>query len=185
MAEAVIFMANGTEECETLITVDVFRRAGIPIEIVSIEDDKTVMTAHSVPVVCEKTLDEFSLGEEKFLIIPGGLKGVERMVACERLGELIKAHHKAGKPLAAICAGPTVLGSLGLLEGHKATCFPGCEDGLGENVDYQGDAYALADREIVTGRGVGATFEFALKLLEILRGKESSDELRRKLQYPC
>lgn len=185
MREAVIFLADGTEECEALIVVDVLRRAGVDIQTVSVEVDKTVMTSHSIPVACDESLLNFQEGSEIYMIIPGGLKGTDRMKGLPELKDLLEAHRAKGGKLAAVCAGPTVLGHFGLIKGKEAAVFPGCEAGLGEDVTYLKDARVHKDDWLITGRGLGVSFDFALAILADLRGQEEADKLSRQIQYTC
>lgn len=183
MREAVIFLANGSEECEALIVVDVLRRAGIGISTVSIEKDKTIVSAHDIAIACDETLAGFKAGSETIMVIPGGLAGTDRMKKSAELKEVLKAHLAKGGKLAAICAGPTVPASFGLIDGKEACCFPGCESGLGEKVSYIKDAYVHQDDWLITGRGVGATFDFALAIVAELRDQATADKLAEHLQY--
>lgn len=183
MREAVIFLTDGTEECEALIVVDVLRRAGIDITTVSLKKDKTILSLHNVPVGCDESISEFKAGSETFMIVPGGLAGTNRMKEDQKLKEVLKAHLDKGGKLAAICAGPTVLAHFGLIDGKTAVCFPGCEGDLGDKVTYDKDSYVRQDDWLITGRGVGATFDFALAIVAELRDRKTADELAGKLQY--
>ena len=183
MPEAIIFLTDGSEEAEALIVVDVFRRAGIGIKTVSLKYEPTISSAHHIPIGCDLTLKDFKACDETFMIIPGGLGGTDKMKENELLKETLTKHREKGGKLAAICAGPTVLGHFGLIDGKHAACFPGCEDGLGDTVQYEKDAYVYKDDWLITGRGVGATFDFALALVAELRDQKTADELAGKLQY--
>ncbi len=182
MAEAIIFLANGTEECEALLVVDILRRAKISIEMVSVEDTTEIISAHQVRIQCDKTLDEVSSEEVDLLIVPGGLEGTNRMKANTKLTELLLKHREKSGNLAAVCAGPSVLGSLGLLSGRVATAYPGFGDKLGAGANFQDEA-VIHDRDVITGRGLGASIPFALKLVELLRDHETAKQIAQEIVY--
>lgn len=179
MKKVALFLANGFEEIEALGTVDILRRAQIPVETVSITDEKKVTGAHNIPVLADKTFAELDFSAIEVLVLPGGMPGAKHLDEHEELKRKIKEHAEKGKVVAAICAAPIVLGGLGLLDGKKATCYPGFEPGLiGANVT--GDNVSV-DKNIVTGKGPGLVFEFALKLVETIAGAGTRKEVQEGL----
>lgn len=181
MTKVSIFMANGTEECEALLVVDILRRAEIQIDTVSIEEDKTILSAHDVRITCDKSLDEFTLEGHELLVLPGGLGGTNRMKENKKLEEIFRKFHEQKQNIAAVCAAPTVLAAYGLFDGHKATVYPGMDDQL-TNAEYQ-DETVIQDKNLITARGLGASIPFALKLVEILRDKETADKVAKAFVY--
>lgn len=176
-----MFFATGFEEVEALSVVDLLRRDNIDIKMVSVTGKKEVTSSHNVTIVMDMLLEEVSLDNARMLIMPGGMPGVSNLKACTRLNEMIVEFNKNNGLLAAICAGPTVYGELGILEGKNAVCYPGCEEGLlGAKVNT---CEVITDGNITTSRGMGTAIEFGLKLVEILDSKEKSDELRKKIVY--
>ncbi|MBQ1439174.1 MAG: DJ-1/PfpI family protein [Solobacterium sp.] len=172
-----IFLAKGFEDCEGLITIDMLRRAGIPVDSVSITDDLIVETSHGVRLFADKTWKEIDPSEYDVLILPGGKAGTMNLDAFESLRNALKAHFESGKLTCAICAAPSVLGHLGILNGKHYTSFP----------DFASDAYggiyekelAVEDGNVITGRGMGATIEFARLIIRRL----TDDAVMRKLEY--
>ena len=172
-----IFLAKGFEDCEGLITIDMLRRAGIPVDSVSITDDLIVETSHGVRLFADKTWKELDPSESDVLILPGGKVGTMNLDAFEPLKNALKAHFESGKLTCAICAAPSVLGHLGILNGKHYTSFP----------DFASDAYggiyekelAVEDGNVITGRGMGATIEFARLIIRRL----TDDAVMRKLEY--
>lgn len=184
MSQAVIFIADGTEECEAISVIDLLRRAGIDIKTVAVKKggEKNVLTAHNISMECDESLDDFELSGEEFLIIPGGLDGTNTMKACEPLSKMLKKQIEEGRKLAAICAGPTVLGELGLLEDKNCTCYPGCEDGLGKGAKFQ-DTGVVKDGNIITGQGLGSAIPFALRIIAEMEGAEKALEVADDIVY--
>lgn len=170
-----IFLANGFEEIEAIAPIDVLRRAELEVVTVSISDRKTVEGAHGIKVKADQLFTETTFGENDYYILPGGLDGMLNLSAHEGVNELLKKQHSAGKKLAAICASPSVLGNLGILEGKEATCYPGFEEKLvGATVSTKS---VVEDGNVITGKGPGVAIEFALKIVETLKGKAVADEV--------
>ena len=120
MSKVTAFITDGTEESECLIAVDLLRRAGIETELVSWNGSKEGLSSHKIRITVDKTFEEASFTDSDMLFIPGGMPGVTNLTAHEGLAEALKAQAAADKYIAAVCAGPSVLGGLGLLEGKKA-----------------------------------------------------------------
>lgn len=177
------FLASGFEDIEALAPIDIMRRAGLQVETVSITDDKVVTSAHGVPVVADRLLSEIDFEEAELLFLPGGLPGATNLDACQPLREGILQHAKAGRLTSAICAAPLVLGHLGLLEGRKATCYPGFETEL-HGAEYTA-ALVEQDGNFVTGKGPGAAMELGYVLVERLVNRETADALRQGMMYTC
>ena len=172
-----VFLAEGFEEIEALTPVDVLRRAGLSVQTVSVMDEQVVAGAHGVPVVADKMFAEINPEDAEMILLPGGLPGATNLDAHEGLSRMILDFAAAEKPLAAICAAPLVLGNRGLLQGKKATCYPGFETYL------QGAEYTAAlvekDGNIITGKGPGAAMEFAFAIVEKYCGIEKVNELKQ------
>lgn len=176
-----VFFATGFEEIEALAPVDIMRRAGIEVKTVSVTGDPVVAGTHGVPVVTDILLENVDWSTADALVLPGGLPGATNLGACEPLCQhLVEAADK-GLLVAAICAAPMVLGRLGLLQGRKATCYPGCEAAL-EGADYTA-SMVQADGQIITGRGPAAAMEFGYALVDALLGTGTSAPLRDGMIY--
>ena len=172
-----VFLAEGFEEIEALTPVDVLRRAGLSVQIVSVMDEQIVAGAHGVPVLADKMFAEINPEDAEMILLPGGLPGATNLDAHEGLGQMIQDFAKEEKPLAAICAAPLVFGNRGLLQGKKATCYPGFETYL------QGAEYTAAlvekDGNFITGKGPGAAMEFAFAIVEKYCGIDKVNELKQ------
>ena len=160
MAKVYVFLANGFEDIEALIPVDVLRRGGVEVVTVSVvKDSQVVETAHRVRIEADKQFADCDFSDADLLMLPGGMPGASNLNNHEGVRQALLKQHAAGKRVAAICAAPMVLGSLGILRGRRATCYPGMEAKLeGAIVTEQ---MAVTDGHIVTGRGPAAAAEFA------------------------
>ena len=171
-----LFFATGTEEIEALATVDILRRAGIDVQIVSITNERTVVGAHGIRIEADAIISQVNFATAQMLILPGGMPGATNMADNATLIERVRDHAYIGRPIAAICAAPLVLGRLGLLEGKRATCSPGFEGEL------RGATYTAAlveqDGQYITGKGPAAVFDFAYAIVERLKDKATADQLR-------
>ena len=170
-----IFLAEGFEEMEAMFPLDIMRRGGLNVKTVSVTGNKTVVSSHRVPVVADELIENLSEEDIEMIVLPGGMPGAATLDKHEGLRKLILDFAAKGKPIAAICAAPMVLGKLGLLKGKKATCYPSFEQYLdgAECVN----AHVVRDGNIITGMGPGAAMEFALTIVDLLVGKEKVDEL--------
>ncbi|MBR1681958.1 MAG: DJ-1/PfpI family protein [Bacteroidaceae bacterium] len=176
-----LFFATGTEEIEALATADILRRAGLDVEIVSITGERTVTGAHGIRVEADALLDDVEFFDADLLVLPGGMPGATNLADCATLNERIRDHVIVGRPVAAICAAPLVLGRLGLLQGKRATCYPGFEGELA-GATCTG-ALVERDGQFITGKGPAAVFEFGYALVELLKDKATADALRQGMLY--
>jgi 4-methyl-5(b-hydroxyethyl)-thiazole monophosphate biosynthesis len=172
-----VMMADGFEEIEALAVVDVLRRGGVETIMVSVKNDKVVLSARDIPVVADTTIDKIEVAADDMIVLPGGGKGVEGLYASELLKKLLTVHNDRKGNIAAICAGPTIPGRMGLLKGIKATCYPGCEDDLEGSVISHDDV--VADQNFITSRGPGTAFEFSFELLEKIKGSEVKNKVSK------
>ena len=181
--KAYMFLADGVEEIEALTPVDVLRRAGIEIVTVSVMGRGDILGSHGI-VVGADTLLENREAEEyldaDMIILPGGKKGTDLLLANRKLAEIIRLFDKSGKMLAAICAAPGIYGRMGLLMGKNATVYPGFEDFM-IGADCTGES-VVTDGRYTTAKGMGVSLQFALRLVNILSSKEKADELAEQLQ---
>ena len=182
MAKVYVFLADGFEDVEALIPVDVLRRGGQEVVTVSVMDDSQVVeSAHGVQIVADALFDDADLNDAALLLLPGGMPGASNLFDHDGLKEALLRHSAQGKLTAAICAAPAVvLGQLGLLNGRRATCYPGFEHLLGG--EYTGELCTV-DGHFITAEGPAAAFPFAYKLLEILAGEETSRQVATGMRY--
>ena len=164
-----ILLGEGFEECEALVPADLLRRAGAQVRLVAVEDDLAVTGANGVTVLADITLQEASVEDMRMLILPGGMGGVESIRMNLFAVALITDAWEKGAYLGAICAAPTLLANLGILDRRHATCYPGMEDAMGSAVVQIG-ADVVEDGHIITAQAAGSAFEFGFKLVEKLCG---------------
>lgn len=175
---ATVVLAEGFEEIEAVTPIDILRRAGVEVEIVGLEAEE-VTGAHGITFQVDRVLGETEAPDA--IILPGGLPGAENLAASDKLAGVLEAQAAAGKLVAAICASPAwVLAPLGLLDGRRATCYPGCEERFGESTTCLSDD-VVKDGNIVTSRGPGTAFAFGLALARELAGDAAADELAQRM----
>ncbi|MCR5154304.1 MAG: DJ-1/PfpI family protein [Lachnospiraceae bacterium] len=181
MSKVYIFMADGTEEVEALTAVDILRRAKLEVVTVSVMKSKNILTSHGIKMETDELFGESDYADGDMLVLPGGLAGTKNLKAHEKLAMVIKAYEQADKYLAAICAAPSVLGFNGVLEGKCATSYPGFEEELkGAKLSTE---RVVLDGKVITSRGLGTAIDFSLKLVELLKGKETADAISSGIQY--
>jgi 4-methyl-5(b-hydroxyethyl)-thiazole monophosphate biosynthesis len=179
MKKIYIHFADGFEEIEALAPVDILRRAGCEVTMVSVMNRKEVTSSRGVKIIADKLFEEVDYNEADMLVLPGGMPGSKHLDKHEGLKNKLVEHNKNGKWLAAICAAPMVLGHLGLLKGKHATCYPGNEPDLIGAIFT--DKPVVKDGNIVTAKGAGVSVPFGLTLAEVLVGKEKSNEVAKKM----
>jgi 4-methyl-5(b-hydroxyethyl)-thiazole monophosphate biosynthesis len=177
-----IHLADGFEEVEAITPIDVLRRAGHEVTIVSVDEKVEVRGGQDIIVNANLKIDEINYDEYDMLILPGGNVGTNNLEEHQKLKEVIQQFDQQKKWIAAICAAPRVLGKLGILDGRKATCYPGNEEYLA-GAEVTGNETEV-DGHIITGRGVGVAMNFALKIVEVIDGKDKAKELAAKMVFP-
>lgn len=181
MSNIAVFFGTGYEEIEALTVVDILRRAGETVEMISITEEKTVTGSHSIEVGMDKTLSEVDFDSVNVLVLPGGMPGTKNLEACEALMAQVDRFAAEGKVVAAICAAPSILGHRGHLKGKKACSYPSMESHL-EGAEVLQDP-AVTDGNIITGRGMGAAIAFGLAILEKLQDKDAADKMADTVVY--
>ncbi len=172
-----IFLDNGFEEIEAITTIDLLRRANIPLTTVSVTGSELVTGAHNIAVQADALIEKTDFADAEMLILPGG---ATRLGDSKPLCDLLLKHNAEDKLIAAICAAPSVLGTLGILEGKQATCYPGFEEYLGES--YIG-GLVVESKNIITAKGPGLSADFAFCIIEKLVGAEIADAVYDAAQY--
>ena len=181
MAKTAILIANGCEEIEALTVVDLLRRAGIGIEMVSVTPEKKVTGSHGIRFETDLAAGEFVPEAYDGVILPGGMPGTRYLKESGFVTDILKSFSAQGKLTAAICAAPTVLGACGILNGRRAVCYPSMEDGLtGAEVLYND---VVRDGNVITSRGMGTAIPFALELIAFFLGKEEADAMAEKIVF--
>lgn len=182
MSKVLVYIADGMEEVECLAVVDMLRRGGAEVRMASVNGKEEVTGAHGIRVGADCLLADSDPDSADMLFLPGGMPGTRYLRESEEVCAALKAAAASGKHLAAICAAPSVLGQLHLLEGKKATCYPGFEDKL-LGAEYCSDG-VVTDGAVTTARGVGFAVDLGLELVRVLLGEEKSVEIREAIQHP-
>ena len=184
MAKVYVFLADGFEDVEALIPIDVLRRGGVEVVTVSTTEFPLVESAHCVNIEADLQFDQADYADADLLMLPGGMPGASNLFEHEGVCEAVKAQFEAGKKVAAICAAPAVvLAQIGVLNGKKATCYPGFEKALAEaGATYTADLVTV-DGNITTGEGPAAAFPYAYELLAQLVDKQTSDQIAEGMRF--
>ena len=180
-ARVAVFIAPGLEEIEGLTVVDLLFRAGIPCDTVAITPERTVTSSHEVTIVCKRSIDDegFAFDDYDMLVLPGGIPGTPNLRACEPLCAEVVARAEAGRPLAAICAAPSIFAELGLLKGRRATSNPGFQHVLAERgAELLADEPVVVDGNLITSQGAGTAMPFALEIVRHYLGDEAVERVR-------
>lgn len=182
MKKVYVFLADGFEDIEALIPIDVWRRGGLDVTTVSIMGDYTVETAHGVRILADTLIEDVNVSDADLLFLPGGMPGASNLFDNKRVCEAVKAQAEKGKKVAAICAAPAVvLAQLGILDGKLATCYPGFEKML-TKAHYTGQLITI-DGNITTGEGPAAAFPFAYELLGQLINPQTASQIAEGMRF--
>ena len=181
MSKLGIFMADGCEEIEGLTVVDLVRRAGIEIEMISVNGKKNVTGSHKITFQTDIDKADADYTSYDGIVLPGGMPGTTHLMEDETVNRVIREFASEGKLVAAICAAPSVLGNAGLLAGKTATCYPGVEGKL-TGADFVTDPVAK-DGNIITSRGLGTAIDFAAEIVAYLKDQEAAKSLKESIVY--
>ena len=174
-----LLLGTGFEETEAIAPLDLLRRAGVEVKTVGL-NGKVIYGSHNIGVEADMEIDQLDLSDLEMIILPGGLGGVASCRACPAAMDALKYAWDNDKYVAAICAGPTVLADLGITAGMNATCYPGCEGGMGSAIMVE-DAAVVTDEKLITGTSAGCAIPFGLALVEVLKGEEEADRIAKQI----
>ena len=175
MEKAYIFLADGFEEIEGLTVVDILRRAGVEIQMVSIMGRKELTGSHGIPVVADAVFEEVDFSDGTLFVLPGGMPGTTNLLEHEGLMHEIRKAAGEGKWVCAICAAPMVLAAAGVLDGRQATIYPGMENYIA--CAKASSQPVVRDGNIITSKAPGTAMKFALALVEALYGREKAERI--------
>lgn len=176
-----VLLCDGFEEAEVAIPVDLLRRGGVEVALCGV-NGRQVTSSHVITFVADLLLAEADMDKVDMVFVPGGLGGVNGILESEAAVACLRQAKAEGKYLAAICAGPTVLSRLGLIDGVKAVCYPGMEDLLAPAIP-QLDARAVQDGKILTGQAAGSAFDLGLLMLKVLKDEATAEQVRNSVYY--
>lgn len=174
-----ILLGTGFEETEAIAPLDLLRRAGVETATVGLTG-KIVYGSHHIGIEADLLPEDMDFDRMEMIVLPGGLGGVATARASQEAMSALKTAWDSGKYVAAICAGPTVLSDLGITDGKKATCYPGCEDGMG-TAKIQENAAVVQDGHLITGTSAGCAIPFGLKLIEALKGRAEAERIAKQI----
>jgi 4-methyl-5(b-hydroxyethyl)-thiazole monophosphate biosynthesis len=181
MAKVLVPLADGCEELEAVTIIDLLRRAGIEVVTAGLKPG-IVKASRGVQLVPDMTLDAALHDDYDMVVLPGGMPGATHLKEDTRVLGLLRKMAAAGKYTAAICAAPMVLAEAGVLEGRQATSYPGFLDGL-PGVSVRAEA-VVQDGKVLTSRGPGTAMDFALALVETLKGLATRQQVEAGLVRP-
>ena len=174
-----MLLGTGFEETEAIAPLDLLRRAGVEVKTVGL-NGKVIYGSHNIGVEADMEIDQLDLSDLEMIILPGGLGGVASCRACPAAMNALKYAWDNDKYVAAICAGPTVLADLGITAGMNATCYPGCEGGMGSAIMVE-DAAVVTDEKLITGTSAGCAIPFGLALVAALKGQDAADTIAKQI----
>lgn len=168
-----IVLGKGFEETEAVVPGDLLRRAKVPVCYAGIGGTR-VQGSHGITIEADCTVEEMDLTRLSMIVLPGGLRGVESIRGCQMVLDALRFAYENGKYVAAICAAPTILSTLHITDGKRATCYPGMEDQMG-GAEMVPDAAAVRDGKVITGTSAGCSVPFAKLLVEAMAGPEAAE----------
>ena len=182
MPKVLVPLAQGCEELEAVTIIDLLVRAGCEVVTASLSDERVITASRGVQLIAQTTLEVVYQEPFDLVVLPGGLPGADYLQQDARVIQLLQTTAEQGRYVAAICAAPKVLVQAGLLNGKRATSFPGVIDKTPAlNMQYLNQA-VVEDDKIITSRGPGTAMDFTLTLIERLVGKEKRLEVESALQ---
>lgn len=177
---AALFLADGCEEIEALTVSDLLYRAGVPCTLISIMGRREITSSHGIVITAQTIIEDINIEDYDMLILPGGIPGTPNLAACAPLTEAVAAfagREADGKAVAAICAAPSILANLGLLDGKRATCNPCADEFLKEHEAIHLESPVVKDGNLITSRSMGTAIDFGLEIVEFFLGKDAADQL--------
>jgi len=171
----IVPLAEGFEEIEAVAVIDILRRANIKVDVVGIEDE-IVAGRNGIKILCDKVIADVKPEDYDGIVLPGGNPGYKNLENNQQVINFIKTFNSKGKLIAAICASPTILEKVGVLEGKKATCYPSMRDKIKNFVDER----VVVDKNVITSQGPGTAIEFALEIVRFFN-PNAYEQLKKDL----
>ena len=173
-----MLLGTGFEETEAVAPIDLLRRAGVSVATVGI-GGKVIVGSHGIPVTADMELGQIDLTQLDMIVLPGGMKGVASIKGCPEALEAVQFAWENGRFVAAICAAPTILAMLGITDGRRAPCYPGCEGQMGSA--HMVCAPAVTDGKLITGTSAGCAVPFGLALIAALKGQAAAQAVAEQI----
>lgn len=181
-----LFLADGCEEIEALTVADLLYRSGISCTTVSVMGQRTITSSHKIVITADTTIEEIDPEDYSMLVLPGGIPGTPNLAACPKLMEAVTSfagREGDGKAVAAICAAPSILANLGILNGKEATCNPCVNETLEEKGAHRTESPAVTCGNVITSRGMGTAIDFGLAIVAYYKGDKAAKSLAGKILY--
>ena len=180
MSRVLVPLAQGCEELEAITITDLLVRAGVDVTTAGL-DDKPVTASRGTTIIPDTTIENVLDQTFDLVVLPGGLPGADHLRDDANIQAVLKKHAGEGKYIGAICAAPKAVAAAGLLDGKRATAYPGVLEALADDRISARDSAVEIDGNIVTSRGPGTAIDFALTLIELLEGPDKKEEVNRQL----
>lgn len=177
-----MLLANGFEESEAVIVIDLLRRAGYDVKLVSITHDKEVTSSHNLKFITDSTLESEDFANGDAIFLPGGSMGVDNLAANKKVLEIVKEYHNKNKYIIAICAAPYVLEIAGILNGKRVTSYPATKEKLKSIKEYSENKVVI-DGKLITSRAFGTSIDLGLALIELFSGEKEKDKIKKAIVY--
>ena len=180
-AAVAIMLAEGFEEVEALAVADVLYRAGIRADLISVTDARHVTSSHGIRVVADRMLEDTDLSTYALLFLPGGMPGTLGLKATPAIQEEVLRRADAGQLIAAICAAPSILAELGVLDGRHAPANPAFVKAIAGGGAIVHENPVVVDEAVITSRGAGTSLDLGLEIVRVLLGDAAVDEVSRAI----
>lgn len=175
------FLADGVEEVEALMVIDLLKRSKrLNVVMVSVKEELMVEGSHGIRFFADKNIDEIDFDKGDCIFLPGGATGTENLAACKELEENILKYNEEGKWLTAICAAPSIYGQLGILKDKRATSYPTFADKM-DCREYGGSV--ITDGNFITAKGLGVALELGLEMITQMTDEITSAMVADQIQY--
>jgi protein DJ-1 len=179
---ALVLLTQGSEEMEAVISIDVLRRGGIEVTVAGVEGSGSIRCSRGVRITPDVALEEVE-GDFDVLVLPGGAGGAQRLALSEKVGELLRKQERSGRWVAAICAAPIALQAHGVFKNRQLTSHPSVKHMLEGWGDYS-EHPVVADGNLITSRGPGTAFPFALRIVGTLTDAQRMVQVRAPMMFP-
>jgi 2-C-methyl-D-erythritol 4-phosphate cytidylyltransferase len=178
--DVIVFLADGFEECEGLLVVDLLRRAGLKTVMASVMGRRDVKSSRGILIQTDCLAENADYEKARMIVLPGGRLGTENLGKSDLVREKC-LEFAGGKMVAAVCAAPSLLASFGILDGRKATVHPDFRDRMAGAAVF--DESVVADGNVITGQGLGATIPFAFEIISSLAGSDTAERIKKAICY--
>lgn len=179
---ALVLLTQGSEEMEAVISIDVLRRGGIEVTVAGIDGDEPVRCSRGVVITPDVALDAVQ-GDFDIVVLPGGAEGAQRLAQSAQVGEILRKQEKSGRRVGAICAAPIALQAHGVFQHHRLTSHPSVKELIRDWGEYS-EHSVVADRNLITSRGPGTAFAFALRIVGTLTDAQRMVQVRAPMMFP-